>query len=128
MEGVMADVVYLKPRSKTTVRMPRKVKVGHRIFSIVNWSEAAADASGALGNCQQDPPIIRIASHLKPFDKAGVMIHELGHACWIDRPTEGVSEEDAVSWLSAGYSGIWTNNPDLVEWISHCLIEKKEQK
>ena len=103
------------------MRMPRQVKVGHRIFSIVPWSTKAADAAGARGNCQQEPPIIRLATYLKPFDKAEVMIHELLHACWGDMVAEGVSEEDAVTKLASGFSGIWADNPDLVSWISESL-------
>jgi hypothetical protein len=101
--------------------MPRRVKVGHRFFEIIRWETKAADASKARGECQQEPPVIRIANYMKPFDKAEVMLHELGHACWGDRPTDGVSEENAVTWLAAGYAGVWADNPDLVAWISESL-------
>lgn len=106
------------------MRMPRSIKIGHRVFSIVPWSEKAADASGARGNCQLEPPVIRIATYLKPFDKAEVMLHEVLHALWGDMPADGVSEEDAITRLAAGLSAAWVDNPNLIAWISDSLRKR----
>ena len=104
------------------MRQPRRIKVGHRFFAIVPWTTKAADAANARGNCQQEPPVIRIAGYLQPFDKAEVMLHELFHACWGDMAPEGVSEEEAVTKLASEFSAVWADNPDLISWISESLM------
>lgn len=107
-----------KPRRQ---RMPRSVRVGHRLFEIVSWDASAAEAEGARGDCRDDPPVIRISNGLKPFDKAEVMLHEVFHACWRHLPSERVSEEAAVTVLAENFAQVWRENPKLVAWITDNL-------
>lgn len=102
-------------------RMPRSVKVGHRLFEIVLWDKAAALAQGARGDCRDDPPVLRVSKGMKPFDRAEVLLHELLHACWRNLPSENVSEEAVVSVLSENLAGIIADNPNLISWLSENL-------
>jgi hypothetical protein len=113
----MADVVDLRV-VRASSRMPRSVKVGHRTFDILQWDKKAAEASGALGDCREDPPVIRVAKGLKPFDRAGVLLHEILHACWRHLPSDRVTEEEAVTTLADNLSAVIADNPDIIAWLS----------
>jgi len=103
------------------MRMPRSIRVAHRDFEVVAWTKTAAEKDGARGDCREDPPVIRISTGMKPFDRAEVMLHEVFHACWRQLPSDRVSEEAAVTVLAENFSQVWRDNPKLIEWISHSL-------
>jgi hypothetical protein len=103
------------------MRMPRSVKVGHRIFEVVQWAEKAALAQGARGDCREEPPVIRVSKGLKPFDQAEVLIHEILHACWKHLPSDSVTEEEAVSILAENLAAVITDNPAIVAWLQENL-------
>jgi hypothetical protein len=114
----MADVVYLKPQPKEAVRMPRSVRIGHRLYELILWDRKAAGPD--RGCIIEDPPAIRIGRDLKPFDRAEVALHEVFHGCW-KLPSDTAKEEDAVDMLARNFSAVWRDNPKFVSWISHCL-------
>ena len=106
------------------MRMPRSIKVGHRRFEVISWQDKAAEAEEARGDCREEPPTIRIARSLTRPDKAETMIHEVLHACWRGLASENVAEEQAVSVLAEHFAQVWSDNPDLVAWLSDCLFPK----
>lgn len=106
------------------MRMPHSVRVGHRLYELVSWEPAAADAEGALGDCRDEPPVIRINKGMTRPDRAATMLHELLHACWRRMPSKGVDEEMAVTVLAENLAQVWVDNPSLITWISECLSKR----
>jgi hypothetical protein len=103
------------------MRMPRSVRVGHRTYEIVSWNQQAAEAEGARGDCRAEPPVIRVSKGLKPFDRAEVLLHEVFHSCWRHLPSDGVSEEAAVTVLAENFAAVIGDNPGLIAWLSENL-------
>jgi len=113
----MADVADLKILRKPRLKMPRSIRVGHRVYEVVRWEKKAALASGAMGDCREDPPVIRVSKDLKPFDTAEVLLHEIFHTGW-GRLPERASEEEAVDTLAGHFAAVIADNPDLLPWLS----------
>lgn len=101
--------------------LPPSVRVGPHDFTITPWAPAEAPPD-RHGECQADTLTIRLTDYRPPRQVAGTLLHEILHAIWFTQsmPAEE-SEENAVTSLAMGLCGVIRDNPDVVEFITHCL-------
>ena len=103
------------------VKIPKRIKVGFRVFTIEDWHHEMARRAGLWGECDHNESTIRVDTSAGPVQTMETLLHELMHASWNIAGADYVkepSEEYLVSMQSAGLTAVLLDNPDLIRFIN----------
>ena len=100
-------------------RLPASVKIGYRVYKIVEWTASQGAAANKYGECSHVMREIRVDLTHGMREGANTLLHEIVHAiCSVWYQSENDKEERTVSLISNGLSTVWVDNPDVMEWIA----------
>lgn len=106
-----------------SITLPKSIKIGPFIFSIIARSENWQHDNDACGMCNTDHHSIDVVTERRT---AGfildTLIHEIQHAIWwvMDLKDED-KEEEVVRRLATGWSMVYVDNPALLEFIEESV-------
>jgi hypothetical protein len=107
----------------TTAR-PQRLKIAGRRWAV---QYKRRPEGNAYGLCDYDAHTITIRDRQLPIEEADTLIHETLHAiigaAGIVFP-EGVAEEQVVTAIASGLTGVLADNPRLLAHISNLLREQ----
>lgn len=102
--------------------MPSSIRVGFRDYRVLDWDPREANVAGRLGECDRQNGVIRVRSDLSAQMRAGVLWHEVLHAVYDMGDLAADNEEKVVTIMANQTLQVWRDNPDLVAYISECLV------
>lgn len=112
---------------KKTLRdlMPKKIKVSAFDFDILEWDRNDAASRNRFGEFCALSGVIRIDTAISDKYKIlDTLMHEIYHAIWFSYGIyDDDKEERVVSALSTAMVQVLRDNPDLRNFINHCLKE-----
>ena len=112
------------------IQLPRNIKVGPFVFSVIGRSENWSHEHECNGLCHTEHHSIDIVTERR---NAGfildTLLHEISHAIWwaMDLKDED-KEEEIVRRMSTGWSMVYVDNPRLLEYIEESVDEIKGER
>lgn len=101
----------------SAVSMPKTVKVGPHIYSVLR--KTTAQLPGSNGTCDFDKTEIWILNRLRRSKAKEILLHEVLHACTYrflnDRFTD---DEEFVEKLTPSLLQVLQDNPELVQYLT----------
>lgn len=113
---------------KPAPKLPKKIKVGWRDYTIVEIDERTASQDGIYGQTRHITCEIRLQTRgCASRQIAHSLLHEILHTCArLFNATAEVPdqrrEEHIVTTLSDGLSGVWRDNPEAFAYIHYHLL------
>lgn len=105
-------------------KLPPRVKVGWRTYDIVELLETESHQERRYGDTRHLMNMIRVQT--KGCDSrqtAHTLLHEIMHAiCYIFGIADEDKEERVVSAMSDGMTTVWRDNPEVMAYIHHHLL------
>lgn len=115
-------------------QLPDTIRVGHRDFTIKKMSPAWASDTGDSGEFCGAQEEIRIQANMPSRHYAvEVVLHEVAHAIFdmfgLDADSdEKITEERAIHAMGCGWTQVFRDNPELLEWITETLHEEEDDE
>lgn len=107
------------------IKLPKKVRIGYLEYDLHVCDQGILDALHKMDG----PPgttwgrhsfmntEIAIVNHLKPNQTAGVLLHEIFHACLVGSTLGSQEEEAVVQLLEDKFASFIKDNPAVVKYI-----------
>lgn len=93
------------------MKLPKKIKIGYKTYSIKPWSASDVACSEAYGCCDNDSQIIYIYDDLDDLSKFDTLLHEILHAIWNFADLPNDQEEEIVNRLATWLTLVASENP-----------------
>lgn len=114
------------PEPGQRVRLPVRVKVGWKMFTVVEWDPAVAEAQNKYGECDHINRTIRVDTTRGVRQTAETLWHECLHAAFDisgahDAPGadgDRYTEEQVVSVFGSWSMTMFVDNPELVRFLA----------
>ena len=104
------------------INLPSPIKVGPYDYQVIHWDTSDASGHDKMGECNHCSQVIRVVTDRNPPVIVDTLIHELLHAAYyVGNFHEKAWEEYTVTTLSTQLTGIFRDNPHLLEWIQWML-------
>lgn len=114
-------------------QLPDTIRIGHRDFKIKKMSPAwASDTSNSGEYCGAQEEIrVQVNMPSRHF-AVEVVLHEISHAIFdcfgLDDEDDALKEERVIHAMGCGWTQVFRDNPELVEWINETLHEEDEDE
>ena len=101
------------------MKIPEKIKVGYRYYSLEKWKQTVTSANEAHGQFFAKEGIIGYTTEEKGVSHANTILHELLHSIiyqWnidLDEKTE----ESVVNGLTNGLTTVFVDNTELMDYL-----------
>ena len=110
------------------MKLPRKLKVGHRVYTVQQPPAAWIEETGNHGLCDTDAHVLTVARHPNTRQRANTLLHETLHAVFEAANLRSTAvdrhEELIVSALANGLCDVLADNPALLAALRDGLSEK----
>lgn len=109
------------------MKRPKSIKILGFNYRLVDMAPTEAIGLGAEGYCQSDELKIAVGGYLPPIRQVQVVLHESLHAiCFgMGMRGEAMDEETVVEKMSDGLLAIWRDNPNLMAWCNHVILQEE---
>lgn len=110
--------------------LPKKIKVGHRVYKIQRPTKAWGKKRDALGECDTDNHVIYVVRGLGPRQEINTFLHEAFHALYeshgLSFGKTGTEEERIVHTLTNALLDLFERNPELTDLIKEKLKDDSD--
>ena len=100
---------------------PSSIKIFGQKYKVrYDLPEAPGDEEGTLGLCNQSTSTISIQGHLQEDKMAGVLMHEITHACIDESVMSGrkrFNVEEVCDIVGYHVLVVLKDNPRVLEWL-----------
>lgn len=107
------------------LKLPKALRIGYRDYAVEPMPATEGAARGLLGECLNDPGIIRVREELSDQERAHILLHETLHAAWYLGSLPDAKEEHTITVLARQLVSIFASNPQLLEFMSQSLSPAK---
>jgi hypothetical protein len=109
------------------VELPTSVKIGYRVFKIVEWDHHVSATKSRFGECDKNAGEIRLTLMFGRTKAANTLLHEILHACYDGFNIQDADDEErTVGAIGDALCTIWVDNPEIFVWIATQLQTVEE--
>ena len=113
------------------ITLPKSIKVGPYIFSIIARSENWSHENECAGLCRTDHHSIDVVTERRTAGFVlDTLLHEIQHAIWWTMDLKELKdvkdedrEEEVVRRMATGWAMVYVDNPGLIEFIEEATDE-----